>query len=319
MKALHLTPDSVLIEETPLPSAAAHEALIGMRVSGVCDTDLQLARGYMNFQGIPGHEFVGEVLACEDKTWLGKRVVGDINAGCGKCRDCVEALGHHCTSRDVLGILGRPGCFAEQFTLPTRNLVEVPDHVSDEVAVFAEPLAAGLHVLEELAGQKAHRVAVLGDGKLGLLTALALHAAGQDVCLIGHHDSKLELARQAGTRGILETELAEEDVNFDLVVEATGNPKGLERALQLVRPRGRVILKSTVAGKFELDLAPLVIHEIRLIGSRCGDLREAMQLLSSGKIDPTPLITARYPLSDAVEALHHGGRKGVMKVLITGK
>jgi 2-desacetyl-2-hydroxyethyl bacteriochlorophyllide A dehydrogenase len=319
MKALHLKPEPVLLENTPAPIPAAGEALIGLRMAGVCDTDLQLARGYMDFRGIPGHEFVGDVLACDDSRWLGKRVVGDINAGCGKCRDCVEALGHHCASRDVLGIVGRPGCFAEQFTLPVRNLVEVPDHVADEVAVFAEPLAAGLHVVEELAEQPGQRVAVLGDGKLGLLTALALHAAGHAVSLIGHHDSKLDLARQAGLRGLLESELADQDTHFDLVVEATGNPRGLERALQLVRPRGQVILKSTVAGKFEIDLAPLVIHEIRLIGSRCGNMREAMQLLASGKINPEPLVTATYPLAAAVEALQHGGRKGAMKVLITAK
>ncbi len=317
MKALHLTPTPQLREDTPVPTTPPAEARIALRVAGVCDTDIQLARGYMGFVGIPGHEFVGEVLECADESWVGKRVVGDINAGCGVCEDCLERSGHHCATRSVLGILGRDGCMAEQFTLPTRNLVAVPDQVPDEVAVFAEPLAAGLHVLEELQGRGQQRVAVLGDGKLGTLTALAVHSTGQDTTLIGHHESKLAVARALGVRGLLESQLPDSQVTYDLVVEATGNPLGLERALQLVRPRGTVILKSTVAGKLQVDLAPLVIHEVRLVGSRCGDLQAAMDLFSAGAIDPTPLICARYPLARAVEALEHAGRKGAMKVLIT--
>lgn len=319
MKALHLTPEATLREQTPLPSASPGEARIGLRLAGVCDTDIQLARGYMNFQGIPGHEFVGEVLECDNPAWVGKRVVGDINAGCGTCEDCVERDGHHCTSRTVLGILGRPGCFAEQFTLPSGNLVAVPDQVDDEVAVFAEPLAAGLHVVEELEALEGHRVAVLGDGKLGTLTALALHGAGQDTTLIGHHGSKLDIARSAGITGLLESDLTTAQSGFDLVVEATGNPRGLERALQLVRPRGTVILKTTVAGQIEVDLAPLVIHEIRLVGSRCGDLQAAMDLLATGRVDPRPLVCARYPLAQAVTALEHAGRRGAMKVLLEAR
>lgn len=317
MKALHLTPAPQLREDTPVPATPSGEARIRMRMAGLCDTDIQLARGYMGFQGIPGHEFVGDVVECEDVGWVGKRVVGNINAGCGTCEDCLTRGGHHCETRSVLGILGRPGCMAEQFTLPTRNLVAVPDHVADDVAVFSEPLAAGLHVVDELADNGGQRVAVLGDGKLGTLTALAIHGAGMDTTLIGHHESKLDVARAFGVAGRLESALSATETGYDLVVEATGNPLGLERAMQLVRPRGTVVLKSTVAGKLEVDLAPLVIHEIRLVGSRCGDLHAAMKLFNDKLIDPTPLICARYPLGQAVQALEHAGRKGAMKVLIT--
>jgi len=316
MRALHLGPAAHLID-APEPVAVDGEALVALRVAGVCDTDLQLARGYMGFTGIPGHEFVGEVLECSDASWVGKRVVGDINAGCGVCADCTERDGHHCEQRSVLGILGRPGCLAERFTLPARNLVAVPDDVPDEVAVFAEPFAAGLHVLQEVERAQARRVAVLGDGKLGLLTAFALRGAGVDVCVVGHHEAKLTLARGAGARGVLEQDLASEADPFDLVVEATGSPAGLQRALELLRPRGTLVLKTTVAEAREVDLTPLVVNELRLVGSRCGDLGRAIEHFTTGTSDPRALIDERYPLAQAAEALAHAGRRGVLKVLVT--
>lgn len=318
MLALHFQPDPTLDDRTPRPLPAADEALIALRVAGVCDTDLQLSAGYMDFRGIPGHEFVGQVVECEDSAWIGRRVVGDINAGCGECADCREAQGHHCSRRSVLGIVGRPGCFAEFFTLPIRNLVAVPDAVPDDAAVFAEPLAAGLHVLDVLGKQRDERVAVLGDGKLGLLTAMALHGAGIATTLIGHHENKLSIAREAGVTALLESALQTTGPAFDSVVEATGSPSGLERAMELVRPGGNLILKSTMAGGCELDLSPIVIHEIRLIGSRCGDMRQAMRALEEGRVDPRPLINERYPLAQAVQAVGHAARRGTLKVLIEG-
>ncbi len=316
MRALHLGPAAHLID-VPEPLAAEGEALVALRVAGVCDTDLQLARGYMGFTGIPGHEFVGEVLECSDAAWIGKRVVGDINAGCGVCTDCTERDGHHCLQRSVLGILGRPGCLAERFTLPARNLVAVPDDVPDEVAVFAEPFAAGLHVLQEVERAGARRVAVLGDGKLGLLTAFALRGAGVEVCVIGHHEAKLSLARGAGAQAVLEAELASDSEPFDLVVEATGSPAGLQRGLQLLNSRGTLVLKTTVAAAREIDLTPLVVNELRLVGSRCGDLGQAIEHFARGNADPRALIDVRYPLERATEALDHAGRRGVLKVLVT--
>lgn len=318
MLALHLDPAPRLDAATPEPAPEQGEAVVALRLAGVCDTDLQLARGYMGFRGVPGHEFVGEVIACEDRSWVGRRVVGDINAGCGACVDCLERDGHHCAGRTVLGIAGRPGCLAERFSLPLRNLVRVPDSVPDEAAVFAEPLAAGLHVLEEVLAAGARRVAVLGDGKLGLLTALALHGAGAgvEVEVIGHHEAKLAIARAAGASARLEDELDPAAPRFDLVVEATGRAEGLERALGLVRPRGTVVLKTTVADGRSLDLTPLVVDELRLVGSRCGDLGAAIERLAAGALDPTPLVVARYPLREADQALEHAGRRGVLKVLV---
>lgn len=316
MLALHLDPAPRLDPDTPEPTPGPGEALISLRLAGMCDTDLQLARGYMGFRGVPGHEFVGEVLACGDGSWVGRRVVGDINAGCGQCEDCLERDGHHCVERTVLGILGRPGCLAERFSLPVRNLVPVPDSVPDEAAVFAEPLAAGLHVLREVEADGARRIAVLGDGKLGLLTALSLRGAGLEVTVIGHHAAKLALAESAGATVHLEAELEPSVAGFDLVVEATGRAEGLERALSLVRPRGTVVLKTTVAEGRQVDLTPVVVDELRLVGSRCGDLGAAIQLLATSDLDPTRLVAARYPLLESVEALGHAGRRGVLKVLV---
>jgi len=322
MLALRLDPSPTLLRDAEEPRVARDEALLGLRLAGVCDTDLQLARGYMDFRGIPGHEFVAEVLECADSAWVGKRVVGDINAGCGECEDCRQRDAHHCERRSVLGILARPGCFAERFALPVRNLVALPAELPDERAVFAEPLAAGLHVLDEVRAAGAERVAVLGDGKLGLLTALALAARGVAVTLVGRHESKLAIAAERGVATCLETELGpgldgeSAPSGFDLVVEATGNPRGLERALALVRPRGTVVLKTTVADPAGLDLAPVVVHELRLVGSRCGDIAAAVELLASGAVDPALLVQARFPLERADEALERAAQRGTLKVLV---
>ncbi|MBL9022880.1 MAG: alcohol dehydrogenase catalytic domain-containing protein [Myxococcales bacterium] len=317
MLGLLLDGEAQVRDDLPEPVREAGEALVRVRVAGVCDTDLQLAKGYMGFRGVPGHEMVGEVLACDDARWLGKRVVADINAGCGTCEDCTQRDGHHCANRTVLGILGRTGAFAERTAIPERCLVEVPDSLDDERAVFAEPLAAALHVLDELPGPaRGARALVLGDGKLGLLIALALASNGVETTLVGHHAEKLALANGKGVRTVLEAELAGARREADLVVEATGSERGFARALELVRPRGTVVLKTTVASKLEIDLAPVVIDEIKVVGSRCGDLGRAVRALAAGEVNPSPMIVARYPLAKADEALTHAGRRGTLKVLV---
>jgi threonine dehydrogenase-like Zn-dependent dehydrogenase len=300
----------------PEPERAPGEALVGVRLAGVCDTDLQLARGYMGFAGVPGHEMVGEVLAADDAKWIGKRVVADINAGCGACADCATRRGHHCANRTVLGIFGRSGALAERVSVPERCLVEVPASLDDDRAVFAEPLAAALHVLDEIDPSARPRALVLGDGKLGLLTALALASEGVPATLVGHHAHKLAVASARGVETFLEADLPEAQAGAGLVVEATGSEAGLARALALVAPRGTVVLKTTVAAKLSVDLAPVVIHEVRLVGSRCGDMDRAVRALARGAIDPRPLVEARYPLARAAEALAHAGRRGAMKVLV---
>lgn len=283
-------------------------------MAGVCDTDLQLARGYMGFRGVPGHEFVGRVLAADDVSWVGKRVVADINAGCGVCEDCTKRDGHHCPSRSVLGIVNRSGAFAERLTVPERCLVSIPDALPDARAVFAEPVAAALHVLDDV--DPRHHIAVLGDGKLGILIALSLASAGVTVSLVGRHEHKLALAAAHGITTHREPEAKKHLTGVDVVVEATGNPSGLALALTLVRPRGTVILKTTVSDPISVDLAPAVVNELRLVGSRCGDMKRAVDALASGALDPSSLVEARYPLSAAEQAFAHAARKGALKILV---
>jgi threonine dehydrogenase-like Zn-dependent dehydrogenase len=310
------------LADRPAPERRGGEALVHVRLAGVCDTDLQLARGYMGFAGIPGHEFVGEVLDADDRKWIGCRVVADINAGCGACPACTTGRpsGHHCATRTVLGILGRSGAFAERLTIPETCLVEVPTSLEDDRAVFAEPLAAALHVVDEIdPGTSATRAIVLGDGKLGQLIVRALASHHVATTLVGRHAHKLDLARVPGVETYLEHDLPVSARGADLVVEATGSEAGLARALELVRPRGTVVLKTTVAAKLSVDLAPVVIHELRLVGSRCGDIGRAIEVLARGDVDPLPLVEARYPLARADEALAHAGRKGALKILIDGE
>jgi threonine dehydrogenase-like Zn-dependent dehydrogenase len=302
-----------LSRDLPRPARPAGEARVRMRLAGICDTDPQLARGYMGHEGVLGHEFVGDVLEADDASWVGRRVVGDINAGCGACPDCLERGGHHCPRRTVLGILGRNGALSEELVLPERCLRAVPDSVSDEQAVFAEPLAAALHVLD---AHSAGPVTVLGDGKLGLLIALALRGAGVDVTLVGHHPEKLGLARAQGARAILERDIDPARDAGDVTVEATGSAAGLARALELCRPRGTLILKSTVAGETSPNLAPVVVNELTLVGSRCGRIEGALEVLQRGTVDPRPLISERFPLAEAERALARASEKGVLKVLV---
>jgi threonine dehydrogenase-like Zn-dependent dehydrogenase len=314
--ALDVTPK--LVFDYPEPQRRPGEALLRTRLAGFCDTDLQLVRGYMQYSGVLGHEVVADVVDADDPDWIGKRAVTDINAGCGLCLDCLDDDGHHCEARSVLGIAGRDGVLAERFTIPQRCLVEVPAGVADDLAVFAEPLAAALHVLDEIDLDCVDRAIVIGDGKLGLLIGMVLSQARIAVTQIGHHREKLELLGPLGVQVLLEAEAEDTSERAPLVVEATGSDNGLELALRLVLPRGKIVLKTTTAGRVNLALASLVVNEVALVGSRCGDLRIAMDWLARGAIDPTPLIAARYPLAQADEALQHAAMPNVLKVLVTG-
>lgn len=318
MLALVLDGTPRVASDHPRPARAPGEARVRVDLAGVCDTDLALMRGYMGYRGVLGHEFVGTVTEADDASWVGRRVVGDINAGCGTCDDCRDHRGHHCARRTVLGILGRDGALAEELVLPERTLVAVPDAVDDDRAVFAEPLAAALHVADELGpgARSDRRVIVVGDGKLGLLIALALHGLGEAVTLIGHHEAKLAIARAAGVTALLEADATALE-RAPVVVEATGSTTGLECALGWTAPRGTLILKTTVPEPPRLDTSRIVVDEIRLVGSRCGDMTRAIEVLAAGQVDPRPLIAARYPLAEADQALAHAARRGTLKVLVT--
>lgn len=305
-----------VVDDLPEPEARAGEVRVAVRTVGVCATDLALARGYMGFTGVPGHEFVGEAL---DGPLAGRRVVGEINAGCGRCARCVGGDPRHCVDRTVLGILDHSGAFAERLALPAANLLPVPDAVPDEVAVFAEPMAAALQITEQL-DVRGREALVAGDGRLGLLCAHALHAAGARVSVAGRHPEHAALLPAGVTlrTGWLEDAPppAEALDAFDLAVEATGHPACLARLAPLVRPRGDIVLKTTSEQPVALDLAPFVVRELRLVGSRCGRFAPALELLATGRVPVEAMIAGRFPLARAPEALELAGRSGVLKALV---
>jgi threonine dehydrogenase-like Zn-dependent dehydrogenase len=313
MKAL-VYDGTLAVRDVPTPEPGTGEATVRVSMAGICNTDIEIARGYMGFSGILGHEMVGVVEAAPDPALVGTRVTAEINLACGRCERCARGFGRHCASRTVLGILGKDGCFAERVTLPVRNLHAVPDTLSDEQAVFTEPFAAAFEVLELVHVEPMAEVGVLGDGKLGLLCATALRGTEANLTLVGKHERKLAHARKLG----IPTQPADavQPGQFDIVVEATGSPSGLDLALTAVRPRGTVVLKSTFFGRPEIDTAKVVIDEIRVVGSRCGPFPAALRSLRAGRADPTPLIDARYGLNDAVTAFEHTQRSGVLKVLL---
>jgi threonine dehydrogenase-like Zn-dependent dehydrogenase len=316
----------------PLPKLRPRWALIHVRLAGICNTDLEILRGYHHFHGTPGHEFVGEVSSVEgvDRAtcdqWLGKRVAGEINVTCSAygykpvCAFCRRRLKTHCSRRTVLGIVAHDGAFAEYLALPLENLHVVPANVSDEKAVFIEPLAAACQILEQIDVRKYSTAAVLGDGKLAQLIGMVLQAAGCQVTLYGKHDSKLRRARRAGpkTRRVRgdASDLKRVKENYRLVVEATGSPMGLTLAQQMTEPRGTLVLKSTFQGTVPVETWPIVVKEITLVGSRCGPFAKAIQLLRSGKVDPTALISRTFSLQDAPRAIAHAQQPGVLKVLL---
>ncbi|HUP59578.1 MAG TPA: alcohol dehydrogenase catalytic domain-containing protein [Thermoanaerobaculia bacterium] len=301
-----------LRDDVPLPSVAG-EARIRVLMAGVCNTDIELTRGYYPFAGIPGHEFVGMVEEGPDAL-RGKRVVGEINAVCGRCEACVHGRATHCENRNVLGIIGRNGAFAEFLTLPARNLHVVPDDLSNEVAVFTEPLAAALEIQEQIEIGPSDRVLVVGDGKLGQLVARTLALTGCTLAVSGRHRAKLALLERAGIRTIAADAIAPR--SFDIAVECSGSASGFALARTSLRPRGTLVMKSTYAGELTLNASSIVVDELTIIGSRCGPFPAALRLLADRAIDPTPLIHARYPLSDGIAAFEHAQKPGVLKVLL---
>lgn len=311
------------------PDLQPGEALIRVLQAGICNTDLEIVRGYLAFQGVLGHEFVGIVEAVHEgagatvpRYLIGKRVVGEINAACHRsdCLYCQQNMPSHCPKRTTLGIVNRDGAFAEYLTLPIANLHLVPENVSDEEAVFVEPLAANFEMLEQVHLKPTESVVILGDGKMGQLAAQVLGLSGCEVMMVGKHEEKLALVERRGVRTYVLDDAQhftlENGRRTDMVVECSGAAHGLELALRLVRPRGSIVLKSTVADMSTLHLAPIVIDEIRVQGSRCGPFAPALRALSQRRVDVLPLISARYSLDEGLHAFEHAGKAGVLKVLV---
>ncbi|MBO0859271.1 MAG: alcohol dehydrogenase catalytic domain-containing protein [Chloracidobacterium sp.] len=327
MKALRIEDNKLKLADLALPRRDG-EALIRMTMAGICNTDLEIARGYVDFHGTLGHEFVGVVEESPDRSQIGRRVVGEINVGCGRCDLCRANDPRHCPDRAALGIRGRDGAFAEYLSLPPRNLLLVPDSVNDRHAVFTEPLAAALEILDQVEIRASDRVAVLGDGKLGQLISRVIARTGCDLTLIGKHDSKLELAARAGVKtsklalcsdGLsrpVAKAVTTKGSQFDFVIEASGSPDGLGLALDLIRPRGAIILKSTFRGEVRIDTSRVVVNEVSVTGSRCGRFEPALRLLESGELDLAPLVAGEYQLSGGLEAMAEAARPGTLKVLL---
>lgn len=319
MKAVVFNNELKLVKDYEKPVPKKGEALVRVTLAGICNTDYEITKGYMGYNGILGHEAIGivEDVNGDDKSLVGKRVVPEISYGCKEpdCEWCAQKLYRHCPNRHTLGIWHKDGVFCEYFTMPVEVLFEVPENVEDEQAVFVEPLAAAIEITEQLHIKPMDKVVVLGDGKLGLITALALKALNVNVTLVGKHQNKLDIAKAQGvpTKLLNDFEIKKE---YDVVVEATGSVSGFETAIALTKPRGVLVLKSTVAASKEFNLAPIVIDEITVLGSRCGQFPPALRLLQSGKINLKPLISATYPIDDAIEAFEKNKERDVLKVLI---
>lgn len=318
MKALQVFGDRIEVRDVLVPAAGPNEALVRIIKSGICNTDLEIARGYAGFEGTIGHEFVGIVEEAGDAPELaGRRVVGEINAGCGECPRCIGGDPRHCPKRTVLGIVGRDGAHAEFLTLPSRNLLPLPDSVTDRQAVFAEPLAAAYGITEQVQISQDTRVAVIGDGKLGLLCAMSLAISSDNVTLIGRHPSKLALVESSGIETLTADAVTQSmKGHFDVVVEASGSEPGFLDAVDLVRPRGKIVLKSTFHGTPQWPAARVVVDEITVVGSRCGRFEPALQLLANGTVNVDGLIEDEMPLSDGVRAMERAAKKGSLKVLL---
>jgi len=315
MKAL-VFEEKLSLQDVPVPNPLPDEALVKVRMAGICKTDVEIVKGYMSFQGVPGHEFVGTVERSSDPQQVGLRVVGEINAGCGECSFCRKGMERHCRHRTVLGILGRDGAMAEYLTLPASNLLAVPPALPDEKAVFTEPLAAALEILEQVKIQPDHRVAVIGDGRLGLLICMVLRLTGCDLVLVGKHPEKMKLFTDMQGSTISLDEFCPSDDRFDVVVESSGHPSGWELAINRVKPRGTIVLKSTYHGSLNFNPAPLVIDEITVVGSRCGQFGAALRLMESGLVDPTSLISGIFPMDQAEEAFRESQSPDNFKILL---
>jgi len=298
----------------PVPTFLKNEAVIKVACAGICNTDVEIIKGYMGFQGVLGHEFVGVVDRCSEKSLIGKRVTGEINIGCGRCSYCKMGTQNHCPRRSVLGILNKDGVFAEYVTLPVKNLHLIPEGISDEEAVFIEPLAAAFEILQQIDVMPYHKVCVLGDGKLGLLVGQVLSSTGCNLAVVGKHERSLSILKKMGIK--IEHVLAFDGKNFDIVVDCTGSPDGIEKALQIVKPQGKIIMKTTVAKQKMINLNHVVVNEISIIGSRCGPFPLAINALEKKNVDVKPLISRIFPFKECLKAFKFASAKGVLKVIL---
>ncbi len=315
MKAIRIENGELNVADVATPTPPDGEVLIRPTLLGVCSTDLELLKGYGGFSGTLGHEFVGVVEDGPDD-WRGKRVVGEINCVCKRCDMCTSGLSNHCRRRTVLGIVKRDGCFAERFTLPAINLHAVADSISDEAAVFTEPLAAAYQITQQVKLEARDQVAVLGTGRLGLLIAFVLSKTGCGLTAVGRNDKTLSLLDRRGIRTARVNEL-DAKASFDVVIDATGSAAGLEKAIELVRPRGTLVMKTTCADRHQVNLMNLVVNEITVVGSRCGPFAEALRALARQDFDVTELISARMPLTEAPAAFERAAASDTIKVLLT--
>ncbi|HBH60830.1 MAG TPA: alcohol dehydrogenase [Nitrospiraceae bacterium] len=314
MRAIVYNKKLKYVTDYPVPRPKHDEALIRVTHAGICNTDIEITRGYMGFEGVLGHEFVGIVEKCGDKGFLGKRVAGEINLGCGTCFSCRKQMQNHCADRSVLGILNKDGVFAEYVALPVRNLHKIPKSISDEEAVFIEPLAAAYEILDQVGISSSDNVCVLGDGKLGLLAAQVIATTGSRLTAVGRHREKLSILDEIGINTSLSPAFKERD--FDIVIDCTGSPSGIRTALQVVKPRGKIVLKTTIAKKMQIDMNQFVIHEISLIGSRCGPFPSAIKAIRSRQIDLYPLISSVYPIEEGLKAFQDASSKSALKVML---
>lgn len=316
MQALWLENNQISMRDVPQPKKP-NEALIKIRKAGICSTDLELVKGYYPFTGILGHEFVGEVVNASDSAWVGSRVVGDINAVCGLCEACRNGRPTHCENRTVLGITNRDGIFAEYTTLPLENLHRVPDSVSDEMAVFTEPLAAALEIQDQIQIRPTDRVLIVGAGRLGQLIAQTLALTGCDLHVVARHSLQQNLLTARGIRITSEAEI--QPRRWDVVVEVTGSSAGFNLARKAIRPRGTLVMKSTYKGDVTVNFSSIVVDEINIIGSRCGPFEPALRLMEKREVDPTVLIADEYSLKDALQAFEKAAQPGVLKVLVNSQ
>ena len=314
MKALYFDGTKMVFDKS-YPTPKSDESLVKISLAGICGTDLEIMRGYMKYRGILGHEFVGTVVHSENKELIGKRVVGEINAGCKKCDSCLKGMERHCPNRTVLGILNRDGAFAEFLTLPNDNLHVIPDSITDSQAVFVEPLAAAFEILEQIQLKSSWKVAVVGDGRLAQLILQVLKLNCSNVTCFAHHEEKLKSAKRLGIK--IKTKLETDDkTSFDLVVEATGSNSGFSDSMNLVKPRGTIILKSTIASRENLDLTPAVVNEVTLVGSRCGLFKPAIDALARNIISVNDMIDSTFPLEDFSKAIEHAKKPDTLKVFL---
>jgi threonine dehydrogenase-like Zn-dependent dehydrogenase len=314
MRALVFDKELSFVSDYPIPEPGKDEALIRVKKAGICNTDLEITRGYMNYKGVLGHEFVGVVEKCSKSDLVGSRVAGEINISCGTCEYCIEQVYNHCPNRSVLGILNKDGVFADYIALPVKNLHIIPDDITDDEALFIEPLAAAYEILEQISIDHSDRVCVMGDGKLGLLVGQVLSTTSCDLVVVGKYKEKLSILNERGIKTAVAMTFDKD--GFDIVVDCTGTPLGIEKAMSIVGSRGTVVLKSTTKERGFIDLNHLIVNEITMTGSRCGPFAPAIKGIELKNINPLPLISKRFKLDDGLKAFEYASQKGVLKVIL---